>query len=168
MLELYATGAFLKILPSKDHPATATTTTTTITTIAAAAAAIMATKQITPAINKSPNTETGDHPDKGEERWTQVTRRRKKKEKPTTTIEPTEKQTTVTTVTTAKEKQPSSSSPITKKNKDNTEAIDTTINLKRRRDSGDSTKEGEKKHIKKPTPKTAKEPETGSQLPTPP
>ena len=103
---------------------------------------------------------------------------KKKKKSTTTTIEPTEKQITATTVTTAstvtttKEKQPSSSSPRTKKNKDNkdnTEVMDTTTNLKRRRDSGDSSKEeGDKKHLKKPAPKLAREPEKGSHPQTPP
>ena len=46
--------------------------------------------------------------------------------------------------------------------------MDTAVNLKRRRDSGDSSKEeGDKKHLKKPTPKPAKEPENGFQLQTP-
>ena len=45
-----------------------TTTTTTIATIAAA------TTKTVPPTSRSPKPETGDHPDKEEEGWTQVTR----------------------------------------------------------------------------------------------
>ena len=150
-------GHFSKSCPQKATKIVTPATTTTTTT---------------PSASKSPKPETGDHPDKGEEGWTQVTRGGKKKKK---SIAPTEKQTTATnvstatTVTTTKEKRPSSSSPTTNKNKDKTEAMDTAVNLKRRRDSGDSSKEeGDKKHLKKLTPKPAKEPETGSQPQTSP
>ncbi len=75
------------------------------------------------------------------------------------TIPPTENQTknktttaitviTTTTVTTATAKQSSASSTTKKNKEEKSEAMD--INLKRRRDSGDSlTEEDEKKHPKK-------------------
>ena len=131
-----------------------------------AAAATTATKRITTASSESPKPETGDHHDK-EEGWTQVQKEGKKKKTPIK--KPTENQitnpitattvptvTTITTTTTAK--QPASSTIAKKnkeKNKEKTESMEFSVNLKRRRDSGDSLKEeGEKKHIKKPPQET--------------
>ena len=180
-------GHFSKSCPQKTTksttPATTTANTTTTTTIAAAAAAT--TKTIA-ATNET--TETGENPDK-EEGWTQVVRGGKKKKTPikksettiastitkpttTTTANIDTIATTTTTTTTAKSSssstKSSSSSSTKKKNKEKnnekeSEAMDCSINLKRRRDSGESVAgEGEKKHIKGPLQETKTQSQTRS------
>ena len=134
-------GHFLRSCPQKTTKTTTPLTTTTmITTIAVAT-----TKTILPT-SGSPKTENGDHPDKKEDRWTQVTRGRKKKKTPLkkSTIVPTENQmttnsiTTATTVTTATKNSSSSSTTTMKNKEENTEAMDISINFRWRRDSEDS------------------------------
>ena len=166
-------GHFSKSCPQKTTKTTTptTTTTTTTTTIAAAAAAT------TVSTSESPKPETEDHTDKDEEGWTQVVRGGKKKKTPmkklppppTTTV-PKPTVTTVTTVTTATTSTAKSSATATaKKNKEKNkeaETMDYSINLKQRRDSGDSlAEEGENKHIKKPPQKPTDETGTHSQTP---
>ena len=177
-------GHFSKSCPQKTaQQGTATTATIAAAAAATAAVATTATKEITTAaVSEGPNPETGGHPDKGEG-WTQV-QRGKKKKNPTKTANAITATTAVTTMATTtstanekqpassattkqqpvKQQQPTSSSTTTKKsqgkNKDKnnkeTEGMEVSVNLKRRRDSGDSQKDGgEKKHIKK-HPKTTK------------
>ncbi len=171
-------GHFSKSCPqktTKTNPATTITTETTTTPIAAAATAATEVNK-----NETPKAKTGDSPDK-EEGWTQVQRGGKKKKSPVKTTEnqnttattiPTD--TAVTTTTTTKTASSSSSSTTkkakektkekTKENKGKDEDMDYSTNLKRRRDSGDSTiEEAGKKHIKKP-PQT--ETQTQSQTPS--
>ena len=72
-------GHFSRSCPQKPTKITTLpTTTTTIMTIVAAAA----TTKTIPSTNESPKPETGDHPDKEEEGWAQVTREGKKKKTP--------------------------------------------------------------------------------------
>ena len=68
-------GHFSKSCPQKTTKIITppTTTTTTIMIIAVAA-----TTKTIPSTSRSPKLETGDHPDKEEEGWTQVTRGGKK------------------------------------------------------------------------------------------
>ena len=113
---------------------------------------------MTKPTGESPKQDTGDHPDK-EEGWTQVQRGGKKKKSPVKTSDSealiaATSADTVTTVTTTTTKKAAAASPstTTKKIKEKTkektkeiEAMDYSINLKRRRDSGDSiTEEGGK------------------------
>ena len=157
-------GHFSKSCPKKIMQPGQTTAITAV----AAAATTSSTKGKAIVVCDRPNTETGDHPDKDEEGWTQVQRGKQKKKasaKANTT-------TTVTTKTTITEKQqqqqpssavaktqqqpvhtanpPSSSTTVKqRKTKDTTESMEVAVNLKRRRDSGDSQKDGgKKKHIK--------------------
>ena len=146
-------GHFSKSCPQKIMQPGQTVATTAV----AAATTTSSTKATATVACESPNAETGDHPDKDEEGWTQVQRGKQKKKasaKANTT-------TTVTTKTTEKRQQqqpssavaktPSSSSStvIQKKTKDIPESMEVAVNLKRRRDSGDLQKDGgEKKHIK--------------------
>ena len=185
-------GHFSKSCPqktTKTTPATTTTTTeTTMTSTSTITAA--ATAATTAEKNETPKAKTGDSPDK-EEGWTQVVKGGKKKtpiKEPATKTDYTKSTITTTaktdsiatnTISTAKTssssslsstKSTSSSSSTKKKNKEKTEkteteAIDFSVNLKRRRDSGDSVAgEGEKKHIKGPTQET----QTQSQIPSQP
>ena len=162
-------GHFSKSCPQKILQPGQTMETT------AAAATTSTIKTTAIIVSKSPNAETGDHPDKDEEGWTQVQRGRNKKKTPAKANTTT----TVTTKTITAEKQqqqpssaaaktqsassatakqqpvhsakPSSSASKPKKTKDTnqTESMEVAVNLKRRKDSGDSQKDGgEKKHIK--------------------
>ena len=134
-------------LTSSPPTATTTTTITEATTIT----------------NESPKPEAGDHPNKEEEGWTQVARHKKKnsplkKQAPIPTPEiQTTKITTATTGTTATtmEKIPVSSlSSKTSKKEKQPEAMDITLNLKRRRESGESLKRKRgKRNIVKSHPK---------------
>ena len=148
-------GHFFKSCPQKIMQPGQTVATTAV----AAAATTSSTKATATVACESPNAETGDHPNKDEEGWTQVQKGKQKKAsaKANTT-------TTVITKTTEKQQQqqpssavaktqhtsnPSSSTVIQKKTKDIPESMEVAVNLKRRRDSGDSQKDGgEKKHIK--------------------
>ena len=138
-------GHFSKSCPQKTTKTTTPMTTTTMTmmTIAAAAAT-------TVLMSESPKPETEDHPNKDEEGWTQVVRGGKKKKTPpkklptttATTVPKPTTATTITTVTTATTSTAKSSATATaKKNKEKknkeAETMYYSINLKRRRDSGD-------------------------------
>ena len=149
-------GHFSKNCPQKP---TITTTTTTTTTTTATPSPVIA------AITPTKTTENQEeNPKENEEGWTQVTRKKGGKKtppkKPATTENKTTDATTLSTTTTTtkpttttttntKQSTTAKQSLITKDNQ-TTEPM--SINLKRRRDSEDSpTKEGEKKHPKKPT-----------------
>ena len=130
--------------PPPRSPPLTTTTTTIITTTTAAA-------------TTRPNTETGDHPNKGEEGWTQVTRGRKKKSPLKAQIN---EATTGIPGKKSKKNNPKTMSPIkitSQKKKEekkqqpteNPENMDVSVNLKRRRDCGDSVTEAEEKPLKK-------------------
>ena len=116
----------------------------------------------TTAANEKTNTDTEVQPNK-EEGWTLVKGSKKKKSSPTKTTEsiPTTTSTIVldTTIATPVTTQ----TPIKKKGKKSQkpEEMETSFNLKRRRDSGDSDKDGEKKQCipkpKKQQPQLEKE-----------
>ena len=151
-------GHFSKNCPQK--PTIITTTTTTTTTTATPSPVIAA---ITPTKTTENQQET---PTENEEGWTQVTRKKGGKKTPPKKLATTENKTTdattfsttttttkptTTTTTNTKQSTTAKQSLITKDNQ-TTEPMDMSINLKRRRDSEDSpTKEGEKKHPKKPS-----------------
>ena len=144
-------GHFSKNCPQKSTITTTTTNTTTTTTTATPAPVIAA---IIPTETSENKQET---PKENEEGWTQVTRKKGGKKTPPknpATTDTTTHLTTTTKPTTTNTKQ-STAKQSTKEDNQNIEPMDMSMNLKRRRDSEDSpTKEGEKKHPKKPTQTT--------------
>ena len=144
-------GHFSKNCPQKPTITTTTTTTTTATTTDTPSPVIAA---IIPTETSENKQET---PKENEEGWTQVTRKKGGKKTPPknpATTDTTTLLTTTTKPTTTNTKQ-STAKQSTKEDNQNIEPMDMSMNLKRRRDSEDSpTKEGEKKHPKKPTQTT--------------
>ena len=150
-------GHFSRSCPQKTTITGPKTTSTTSDTINAKTTTTTTTT-VTTSTNSNPK--TGVQPEK-EERWTLVKGNKKKSSptKPTTTITTTIAAAPATTQT-----------PNKKKTKNQQEEMETTFNLKGRRDSGDSDKDGEKKQCKNlPTiPKPKKQqPQPEKQKPQP-
>ena len=139
-------GHFSRSCPKKTTitgPKTTSTTSDTINTTT------MRTKTTTTAAaSTNSNLETGVQPEK-EEGWTLVKGNKKKS--------PKKAATTITTTTIAA--TPATIQTPNKKKSQNLqqEEMEATFNLKRRRDSGDTEKEGEKKQQKTNSPKPEKE-----------
>ena len=139
-------GHFSRSCPQKTTitgPKTTSTTSDTINTMT------MTTKTTTTtAASTNSNPETGVQPEK-EEGWTLVKGNKKKS--------PKKAATTITTTTIAA--TPATIQTPNKKKSQNLqqEEMETTLNLKRRRDSGDTEKEREKKQQKTNSPKPEKE-----------
>ena len=134
-------GHFSRSCPQKATIATNKTTTTANDTTNTTTKTTTTTTTTT-AAKKNTNTETGVQPDK-EEGWTLVKGGKKKKTSPIKTTETTK----ISAAAPA-----NTETPIKKKKKP--EEMETSYNLKRRRDSGDSDKDGEKKQC---TPKPRKQ-----------
>ena len=141
-------GHFSRSCPQKTTITGPKTTSTTSDTINAKTTTTTTTTTTDTASTNS-NPETGVQPEK-EEGWTLAKGNKKKSSptKPTTTITTTIAAAPATTQT-----------PNKKKTKNQQEEMETTFNLKRRRDSGDSDKDGEKKQCKNlpTTPKPKKQ-----------
>ena len=135
-------GHFSRSCPQKATIATNKTTTTANDTTNTTTKTTTTTT--TTAAKKNTNTETGVQPDK-EEGWTLVKGGKKQKTSLTKTTETTKISAAAPATT---------ETPIKKKNKNQPEEMETSYNLKRRRDSGDSDKDGEKKQC---TPKPRKQ-----------
>ena len=186
-------GHFSKSCPQKTNQ-TQAVTATTATIAAAAAAATVTKEKTTTTESEGPHSETGGHPDKEEGWTQVQRGKKKKNPKTTNTTTSTIAVTTMAaTTSTTKEHQAASSATgkttkqqpakqlpessssaaaTTKKshgeekerNNKETECMEVSVNLKRRRDSGDSQKDGgEKKHIKKPPQDTKIQSQTPSQ-----
>ena len=145
-------GHFSRSCPQKTTITGPKTTSTTSDTINATT-----TTTTTATTSTNSNPETGVQPEK-EEGWTLVKGNKNKSSptKPTTTITTTIAAAPATTQT-----------PNKKKIKNQQEEMETTFNLKRRRDSGDSDKDGEKKQCKNLPTAKKQQPQLEKQKPQP-